>query len=220
LKDGRLEKMMVVSANFSRCGSLKRMTSDSPIPESIDLSSITDRDLVQAMRQGQVDALGVLYDRYAKLVYGLALRILSNAEEAEDVAQEVFLSLWHRQTYDPNRGSLSSFLMTMTRSRSIDKLRSRNTGFRFLQRWKGLAREETSSTMPLEHASVRERSERVRHALAQLPATEREVLEIAYYEGLSQSEIAQRLNTPLGTVKTRSRQGLLKLRKILQDYVY
>jgi RNA polymerase sigma-70 factor (ECF subfamily) len=211
--------MMVVSNKFPQCGSLKRMTSDSPIPEPVDHFSVTDRDLVQAMRQGQIDALGVLYDRYAKLVYGLALRILSNAEEAEDVAQEVFLSLWHRQTYDPSRGSLSSFLMTMTRSRSIDKLRSRNTGFRFLQRWKGLTREELSSSTPLEQASISERSERVRHALAQLPEAEREILQIAYYEGLSQSEIAQRLNMPLGTVKTRSRQGLLKLRKILQDYV-
>lgn len=210
---------MVVSNKFPQCGSLKRMTSDSPIPEPVDHFSVTDRDLVQAMRQGQIDALGVLYDRYAKLVYGLALRILSNAEEAEDVAQEVFLSLWHRQTYDPSRGSLSSFLMTMTRSRSIDKLRSRNTGFRFLQRWKGLTREELSSSTPLEQASISERSERVRHALAQLPEAEREILQIAYYEGLSQSEIAQRLNMPLGTVKTRSRQGLLKLRKILQDYV-
>ncbi|WAL59293.1 sigma-70 family RNA polymerase sigma factor [Thermocoleostomius sinensis] len=195
------------------------MTSDSPIPEPVDHFSVTDRDLVQAMRQGQIEALGVLYDRYAKLVYGLALRILSNTEEAEDVAQEVFLSLWHRQTYDPSRGSLSSFLMTMTRSRSIDKLRSRNTGFRFLQRWKGLTREELSSSTPLEQASISERSERVRHALAQLPEAEREILQIAYYEGLSQSEIAQRLNMPLGTVKTRSRQGLLKLRKILQDCV-
>jgi RNA polymerase sigma-70 factor (ECF subfamily) len=211
--------MIVVSANFPQRGSLKRMTPDSPVPEPIDLSSVTDRDLIQAIRQRQVEALGVLYDRYAKLVYGLALRILSNAEEAEDVAQEVFLTLWHRQSYDPNRGSLSSFLMTMTRSRSIDKLRSRNTGFRFLQRWKGLVREEFSSATPLEQASVSERSQLVRNALAQLPAAEREVLEIAYYEGLSQSEIAQRLNTPLGTVKTRSRQGLLKLRKILQDYV-
>jgi RNA polymerase sigma-70 factor, ECF subfamily len=195
------------------------MTPDSPSPEPIDRFSVTDRDLIHAIRQGQVDALGVLYDRYAKLVYGLALRILANAEEAEDVAQDVFLTFWHRNSYDPNRGSLSSFLMTMTRSRSIDKLRSRNTGFRFLQRWKGLAREETSWATPMEQAAVSERAQRVRQALAQLPESERQVLEIAYYEGLSQTEIAQRLNTPLGTVKTRSRQGLLKLRKILQDYI-
>jgi RNA polymerase sigma-70 factor, ECF subfamily len=178
----------------------------------------SDLDLLLALRGGQVNALGSLYDRYSKLVYGLAYKILGNSEEAEDITQEVFLTLWRRDTYDPKRGSLSSFLTTMTRSRSIDKLRSRSSKLRLIQRWQGIVKGEVAAT-PLEQASLGERSQLVRHALSQLPESERLILEIAYYEGLSQSEIAERLNIPLGTVKTRSRQGLLKLRQTLQHQV-
>jgi RNA polymerase sigma-70 factor, ECF subfamily len=181
-------------------------------------SHLPDEDLLVALRGGQVKALGCLYDRYSRLVYGLAYKILGDLEEAEDITQDVFLTLWRRDAYDPGRGSLSRFLMTMTRSRSIDKLRSRSTRFRFLQRWQGVVKNEAVNT-PLEQASIGERSQLVRSALSQLPEAERLVLEIAYYEGLSQSEIAQRLNIPLGTVKTRSRQGLLKLRQTLQGQV-
>jgi RNA polymerase sigma-70 factor, ECF subfamily len=178
----------------------------------------SDLDLLFALREGQVNALGSLYDRYSKLVYGLAYKILGNSEEAEDITQEVFLTLWRRDAYNPSRGSLSSFLMTMTRSRSIDKLRARGTKFRFIQRWQGVVKSETSVS-PLDQAALGERSHLVRSALSELPESERLILEIAYYEGLSQSEIAKRLNIPLGTVKTRSRQGLLKLRQTLQGQV-
>ncbi|MBD2461119.1 sigma-70 family RNA polymerase sigma factor [Oscillatoria sp. FACHB-1407] len=194
------------------------MHSDAAQPESTANPQLSDLDLLNALREGQLNALGILYDRYASLVYGLALRILSNSEEAEDVTQDVFLTLWHRDAYNPARGSLSSFLITMARSRSIDRLRSRQTRTRFFQRWGQTVSTETSAT-PLEQATLKERSQRVRDALGQLPEPERQVLEIAYYEGLSQSEIAKRLNTPLGTVKTRSRQGLLRLRRLLQDFI-
>ncbi|NJO80458.1 MAG: sigma-70 family RNA polymerase sigma factor [Cyanobacteria bacterium RM1_2_2] len=182
-------------------------------------SSTSDYDLLTALAEGQVNALSILYDRYARLVYSLAYKILENAEEAEDITQEVFLTLWRRNTYDPKRGYLSSFLTTMTRSRAIDKLRSKGARLRVLQRLQGTVRIEPNTPTPLEQASMGERSQVIRGALAQLSETERQVLEIAYYEGLSQSEIAKRLNIPLGTVKTRSRQGLLKLRQTLQDYV-
>lgn len=178
----------------------------------------SDLDLLLALREGQLSALGSLYDRYSRLVYGLAFKILGNSEEAEDITQEVFLTLWRRDAYNSSRGSLSSFLTTMTRSRSIDKLRSRGTKLRFIQRWQGMVKSEAVIT-PLEQASMGERSQLVRDALSQLPESERLILEIAYYEGLSQSEIAKRLNIPLGTVKTRSRQGLLKLRQTLQHQV-
>ena len=184
-------------------------------PLSADLPDI---DLICALRSGQVQALSLLYDRYSRLVYGLALKILANSEEAEDITQDIFLALWQRQTYNPARGSLGSFLTTMTRSRAIDKLRSRGTRYRFLLRWEGMARSETVTAAPLEQASLKERSQIIYAALEQLPSNERRVLEIAYYEGLSQSEIAKRLEIPLGTVKTRSRQGLLKLRQALQSY--
>jgi RNA polymerase sigma-70 factor (ECF subfamily) len=194
--------------------SLELMDLDSSVTKPVP----SDVDLLLALRGGQVSALGSLYDRYSRLVYGLAYKILGNAEEAEDITQEVFLTLWRRDAYNPSRGSLSGFLTTMTRSRSIDKLRSRSSKLRFIQRWQGIVKSEVTAT-PLEQASLGERSQLVREALSLLPESERLILEIAYYEGLSQSEIAERLNIPLGTVKTRSRQGLLKLRQTLQNQV-
>jgi RNA polymerase sigma-70 factor (ECF subfamily) len=194
------------------------MDSDAPLTDST-VQHPTDLTLLEALRQGQVKALRMLYDRYARLVYGLAYKVLGNAEEAEDVTQDIFLTLWHRNTYNPNRGSLSSFLATMTRSRAIDKLRSRGSRLRFLQRMQGVVQSQAPAVTPMEQASLGERSQRVRDALDSLPDSERQIIEIAYYEGLSQSEIAKRLNIPLGTVKTRSRQGLIKLRQTLQDYV-
>ena len=193
------------------------MSSDSPALKTS--ASTSDLEMLSAMSQGQVKALGVLYDRYARLVYSIAYRILNSAEEAEDITQDVFLTLWRRNTYDPARGSLSSFLTTLTRSRAIDRLRSKSARLRVVQRLQGIVRSESGSPSPLDRASMGERSDLIRSALSQLSESERQVLEIAYYEGLSQSEIAQRLNIPLGTVKSRSRQGLLKLRQTLQDYV-
>ncbi len=179
----------------------------------------TDTELFHALKAGQTSALATLYDRYSKLVYGLALYILKNSQEAEDLTQEVFLALWHRDNYNPARGSLSSFLTTITRSRAIDKLRSRGSSFKFLDRWRRAIPLETTTNTPLEQASYAERSQQVQNALAQLSKDQRQVLEMLYYEGLSQSEIAQQLNIPLGTVKTRSRLGLLKLRQTLEDFM-
>jgi RNA polymerase sigma-70 factor, ECF subfamily len=203
---------------LSEVYSLEPMDSDSSSFKPTEPRQPSDLDLLLELRGGQVNALGSLYDRYSKLVYGLAYKILGNSEEAEDITQDIFLTLWRRDAYNPSRGSLSSFLMTMTRSRSIDKLRARSTKFRFIQRWQGVVKNETAVT-PLEQASMGERSQLVKSALCELPESERLILEIAYYEGLSQAEIAKRLNIPLGTVKTRSRQGLLKLRQALQGQV-
>jgi len=178
-----------------------------------------DSELIAALRNGQTEVMGQLYDRYAKLVYSLARRMLENAEEAEDLTQEVFLALWRRDSYDPSRGSLSSFLMTLTRSRAIDRLRSRGTQVKRLQEWQAMLHGETASVSPFEHAVRDERASLMQAALAKLSEAERQVLEIAYYEGLSQTAIAERLGIPLGTIKTRSRQGLLKLRQTLEDCI-
>lgn len=193
------------------------MDSESSAFEPSATPSPTDQDLVYALREGRVDALKAIYSRYARPVYGLAFKILGHAEEAEDITQEVFLTLWHRDSYNPRRGSLNQFLMMLTRSRAIDRLRSRGSRARTLQQWRTLVTTVSPPVNPWEDVFSDERSERVRNALAGLSSTERQILEIAYYEGLSQSEIASRLNIPLGTVKTRSRQGLLKLRQLLQD---
>lgn len=177
----------------------------------------TDAELCRALTAGHTAALGMLYDRYSSLVYRLALRILNSPQEAEDLTQEIFLNLWRSGTYNPSRGSLGSFLTTLTRSRAIDKLRSRGSNLKFIQRWSQMMATETSPPTPFEAASLTQRSHYVRTALAQLPDKQRQVLEMAYYEGLSQSEIATQLGIPLGTIKTWSRQGLLNLRKNLQD---
>jgi RNA polymerase sigma-70 factor, ECF subfamily len=180
---------------------------------------LTDAELCHALKAQDQLALGALYDRYATLVYRLALRVLGNPQEAEDLTQEIFLILWKGSSYQPSRGSLSSFLTTLTRSRAIDRLRSRTSSLKFLQRWSQTMITEPSPLTPFEMASLSQRSEYVQDALAQLPEKQRRVLEMAYYDGLSQSEIAHQLATPLGTVKSWSRQGLLNLRKHLQTWL-
>lgn len=185
---------------------------------AVAVDAATDEALIEAIQAKQVGALREIYQRYAGLVYTLALRILNNAEEAEDMTQEIFLTLWHQCRYDSSRGSLKRFLVMITRSRSIDRVRSRKSRHRLLQRCRTTV-EPPVDNAPLEHATQGEAAQQVRTALLGLPHSEREVLEIAYYEGLSQSEIAHRLSIPLGTVKTRSRQGLKKLRRALDDQI-
>ncbi|MBE9115967.1 sigma-70 family RNA polymerase sigma factor [Lusitaniella coriacea LEGE 07157] len=178
-----------------------------------------DAELLCALYAGHLEALGQLYDRYSSLVYSLALRILAEPTDAEDLTQEIFLILWRKPTYDPRRGSLSSFLATLTRSRAIDRLRSRTSKQKFLTRWQRTMSADVTPSSPFDRASLQERRDRVRQALAQLPPQQRQVLELSYYEGCSQSQIAKRLNTPLGTVKTWARKGLLQLRENLKHFL-
>lgn len=193
------------------------MASDLPPPNRTVTTQLTDIELLNALKAGRADALSTLYDRYASLIYGLASRILNNSEEAEDVTQDVFLKLWRSANlYEPSRGSFSSFLVTIARSRSIDKLRSRGSQLRFLQRWQAFIVHNVSPEAPLDSVSMEERSQFVQSALAALSDKERQILEISYYEGLSYSETAKRLDIPLGTVKSRARTGLRKLRHALK----
>jgi RNA polymerase sigma-70 factor (ECF subfamily) len=182
------------------------------------LADHEDATVIQAMRSGDLAALKVFYRRYGEAVYRLALRILGNAHEAEDLTQEVFLTFWRTETYDPARGSVLVFLLTMTRSRAINRLNQVKSKQKLLQRWQH-NQSPNAVNPPLESASLKELSHHVSAALQQLPDSQRQVLEMAYYDGLSQSEITEQLNIPLGTVKTRSRQGLLKLKQFLKDWV-
>lgn len=179
------------------------------------LPTPTDAELVLALRDGQQAALGILYDRHAGLVYGLALRTLGNAQEAEDLTQDIFLTLVKGSTYDPRRGALRTFLAILTKSRAIDRVRSRQSAHQTMQRWQQGVAPESTVNQPLEQAFHQEQSQEVQAALAQLSADEQQILQLAYYDGFSQSEIAQQLDLPLGTVKTRARRGLLKLRQTL-----
>ena len=195
------------------------MPSEHRESQAPDWGDETDEALFISLQQGNKAALAVLYDRYSRLVYTIAFRILNNGQEAEDLTQEIFLNLWQKQTYDPKRSALSRFLSTVTRNRAIDRVRSRGIRQRIL---KGLAPQTqpvASFSLPVEQASLGERSQRVREALQNLPEKQRELLWLAYYHGFSQSEIANHTNIPLGTVKSRMRQGLLKLKGTLQDLV-
>lgn len=177
---------------------------------------LTDMELWQAMCQGDTVALGQLYDRHGGLVYGIALKLLDQSE-AEDLTQDVFLKIFSGGGYDPSRGSLRTYLAILTRSRAIDRLRGRQIKARSLKRLQ--QRMPTSSNdVTADALFTAEQSAEVKAALAKLPDTQREILRLAYHEGLTQTAIAQRINTPIGTVKTRARRGLLKLREMLQDY--
>ncbi len=176
---------------------------------------VTDAALVKQLWRGDLDALGALYDRYAGLVYTTALRSLGDVTSAEDLTQDVFLTLMHSRSYDPKRGSLSSYLSLLTRSRAIDRIRARSVHHKYLHRWQ--QQSHSAEPSPMEHASQQERHTLVRDALSQLTEQQRQVLELSYYQGQSQTEIANRLGVPLGTVKSWARRGLLRLRSHLQD---
>jgi RNA polymerase sigma-70 factor, ECF subfamily len=178
----------------------------------------TDLEAFAALRAGDASALSILYDRYGEAVYRFALRMLGQVQEAEDLTQEVFLTFWQGDAFDPKRGSVLVFLIMLTRSRAINRLHQRNIQHRFLQKLERNVASYSAST-PLDRATLQELAQRVRSALQEIPENQRQTLEMAYFDGLSQSEITEQLQIPLGTVKTRSRQGLLKLRTLLQDLV-
>ncbi|MCC0178586.1 sigma-70 family RNA polymerase sigma factor [Waterburya agarophytonicola K14] len=193
------------------------MSSEAPSNYSEDNNlHQTDANLFVRLQNGETDTLAILYDRHVGLVYGISWNLLGNTAEAEDLTQDIFLNLTKKCSYDPQRGSLRTYLRILTRSRALDRLRSRSRQ----QRIRNQALNENAKVLsesPMEEAVQIERSHKIVEALKQLSIKEREVLRMAYYQGLSQSEIAQRLGTALGTVKSRTRRGLLKLRQALTD---
>jgi len=180
-------------------------------------SQIADDDLLQAVARGDESALTALYDRYRLILFGLILRILHDRQEAEDVLQEAFLQVWRRANdFDRSRGRTFTWLVTIARSRALDRLRMLGSRSRLID-----PDNETVSHEVVDPAQDMARSEEgaiVRRALGELPDEQRQTLLLAYFEGLTQAEIAQRLGDPLGTVKTRMRSGLSKLRELLRDH--
>jgi RNA polymerase sigma-70 factor (ECF subfamily) len=169
---------------------------------------------------GDQVGLAELYDRHAAAIYSLALRILRDRVAAEDTVQEVFTQAWRQaRNYDGMRGSVGAWLSTLARSRAIDALRAKRA------RPDGIADDTSARTLadaapvPDESAIQSEQSARVRQALNTLPELQRKAIELAYYEGLTHVEIAERLAEPLGTIKTRIRTGLFKLREQLVDFI-
>ncbi len=176
----------------------------------------SDLELVHAMARGDAQALASFYDRYYSTLFGFLLRILHDSSEAEDVLQEVFLQVWERASnYDETRGRPFTWVVTITHSRAIDRLRSINARTRLMER---VAHESPSEIHDATHDAISaEQCEMVRGALDEIPEESRRAILLAYFEGLSQSEIAEQIEAPLGTVKTRTRKGLRMLREILQN---
>jgi RNA polymerase sigma-70 factor (ECF subfamily) len=175
-----------------------------------------DHACLDRIARGAQDALAELYDRHARPIYSLALRILQDQGEAEDIVQEVFSQAWRQASrYDRSRGNVGAWLLTLARSRAIDRLRARRAR-------PDHSAEERAPIDVADHAAAvdvqlvsAEQVARVRAALETLPLLQRLAIELAYYEGLTHSEIAARLEQPLGTVKTRIRQALIRLRESL-----
>lgn len=175
----------------------------------------SDQDLFLAIKARQSRALAELYDRFGEPMYSLALYILKDVHAAEDLIQEIFLSQWNHCTYNPDRGSFKTFLLLLVRSRAIDYLRSRQSKHKVLARL-GRDHEADVFTPDLADDAIdQETSHQVRTALQELPDTQRQALMLAYFQGLTQVEIATQMNVPVGTVKSWFRLGFEKLRRSL-----
>jgi RNA polymerase sigma-70 factor (ECF subfamily) len=178
----------------------------------------SDVELLNAIAECDEAALACLYDRYRLILFGLILRILNSREEAEDVLQEVVLQIWRRAgDFDESRGRPITWMIILARSRAIDRMRVLAARQRLATSAAYEIAEEGLDTAT--DALRSEQREIVANALAQIPDEQRRTLMLAYFEGLTQSEIAARLDAPLGTVKTRMRSGMIKLRELLVEKV-
>ena len=191
--------------------------------ERVDYAGLRDDELMDRLERRDMGAFEALYDRYGDLVYSVALRVVGDTYVAEDVAQDVFLRLWRRpEQFDLNRGKFVTWLMSVTRNRSIDERRSRG---RRLRHEALPAAEDEEAVLP----SGNERDDpalatvlsderaAVREAMDVLPAEQNLAIQLAYFGGLTQQEIANKLGQPLGTVKTRIRLGMQKMRGALEE---
>lgn len=175
--------------------------------------------LVRDMAAGKQEALSRLYDETSSVVYGLALRILRNPADAEEAVLDAYTRAWKQApNFDPGRAGVMTWLVMMTRSISIDRLRSQANRASKTETLDEPQRQEASPDPGPEFSAVfGQQRERIQAAMAQLSAEQRQVIELAFFEGLSHSELADRLGIPLGTVKTRVRLGLGKLRSLLEE---
>ena len=183
------------------------------------LMTLSENELLQQVARRDEEALMLLYQRYGTLVYGLCLRVLRRPGLAEEVTQDVFLKLWRQpERWDPSLGQFSSWLLTISRNAAIDRLRSE--GRQAQAAW-GADEEGADSTVDL-HLFAAEQTnwlngQVLRRLLGQLPPEQRQLIELAFFEGYSHSELADLLHLPLGTVKTRLRMGMQKLRALWEE---
>lgn len=186
----------------------------------MDYKKIEDTGLIRLIAQGNADALGELYDRYSRLVFSIAYNSLGNYATAEEITQDVFTRVWEKShTYDANLSKVSTWMITIARNRAIDQLRREK--IRLDQ--SSLGWEELSSEKHEMGADLQETVELslersiVRKAILELPADQQKALALAYFRGYSHTEIAEILGEPLGTVKTRIRLAMQKLRQLLTE---
>lgn len=198
---------------------MERISSPAAAERGALASGPSDLELVERIRQGEQAALDLLYKRYSSPVYSLVWKILQNAEEAEDVALDVFWQVWRQaDRYDPARGAPPAWIFTLARSRAIDRLRARNR-----REDRNISIDDPAvhidpldeNAAPDQIVSFRQSRDAVRAAMTKLSDVQREAVELAFLKGLTHVEIAEKLGQPLGTVKTRIRQGLIRLRKHL-----
>lgn len=195
------------------------LSSPPVVPEQSQAATPADLELIERIRKGEQPALDILYKRYSSPVYSLVWKILQNSEEAEDVALDVFWQVWRQaDRYDPARGAPPAWIFTLARSRAIDRLRSRNR-----REDRTISIDDPNlhfdpldeNASPDQVVSFRQNRDAVRAAMDKLSNVQREAVELAFLKGMTHVEIAEKLGQPLGTVKTRIRQGLIRLRKHL-----
>jgi RNA polymerase sigma-70 factor (ECF subfamily) len=177
-----------------------------------------DAQLIAQVAQGDRDAFALLYDRFATPLYSLALKMLANEAEAKDLLQEVFLSLWSKApTFRAERGSAFAWMVAQMRNRAIDRIRSRRRRGELLDaNATDLEPSGSVTTSSAQNAETSERARELRSAMQQLSGEQRQVLRLAYFDGLTQVEIAEKLEEPLGTIKARAARGMARLRILLR----
>lgn len=186
----------------------------------MDYSTLDDTELITLIAHAHPDALSELYDRYHRLVFSLALNSVANYATAEEITLDVFTRIWEKaETYRPEQAKVTTWLLSLARHRSIDVLRQRNARpERNSVSWSDIPPLANSIvTDPQEVVELTLRREHIRAAIAQLPAEQKQALALAYFRGYSHRQIAEALQQPLGTVKTRLRSAMQKLRQVLQD---
>lgn len=176
-------------------------------------------DLVGQMAQGRQEALSSLYDQTSPMVNGLLLRILERREDAEEVLLDVYMKAWkYASRYTGQRGSVPAWLMIMARNAAIDRIRQKRAQPKTLAFEPAVTPEpESSEASPEDQTADEQRRRRVQQMLRELPAEQREVVELAFFSGLTHAELAERLGEPLGTIKSRIRMGLIRLRGLIEE---
>ena len=176
-------------------------------------------DLVRGCAQADQACLATLYDQSSALVYGVALRVLSSPEDAEEVTLDVYNQVWRSAgNFANTRGTVTAWLVMLARSRAIDRVRSRAVRARVEEPIFEYAALASTGSSPEEATEAGQRRQRIRSAMASLPAEQRRAVELAFFSGLSHSELAGHLGVPLGTVKTRIRSSMMKMRELLGEY--